>query len=326
MAAYAENVYVITTDSYNEETYVECEYVANEDAWIGTYDYTAFEYAPVSVTAAYHEAFDVAITVLNEMLEYGEAYFEELNETLEEFIQVGDMESTTLLYNSSDGSEDKLVHYIVNDDEDDEVSYDIYSYYTVSSISSDSSVDYTGLVYIEYGDGNEVYYDYVVNDDEDVITLIIYDVSNDTKYTIYGSGNISSVLNEAGIESSSVDMAEFVLDESVLADMSTLGNILGIGAIALGVVGIGLVIAGAGALAVTAVGIVSLVAGIGSMIETDKDMDKIGEKLKKYKELNPSCYDEMSVRLCNYQSGNRAFGFFGALLGSGSVANVIYLI
>lgn len=48
-----EEVYVVTTNSAGEQTYVETAYDAASGAWVGTHDYTSPYDAPVAVTAEY---------------------------------------------------------------------------------------------------------------------------------------------------------------------------------------------------------------------------------------------------------------------------------
>ena len=48
-----EDVYVVTTNSAGDKTYVKTKYDETSGAWVGTHNYTSFDAAPVAVTAAY---------------------------------------------------------------------------------------------------------------------------------------------------------------------------------------------------------------------------------------------------------------------------------
>ena len=62
-------VYVVTTNSAGDKTYVKMEYDSASRAWVGVHDYTSFHDAPAKVTAAYHYGFTGEIPFDEEVLE-----------------------------------------------------------------------------------------------------------------------------------------------------------------------------------------------------------------------------------------------------------------
>lgn len=64
-----EDVYVVTTNSAGDKTYVKMTYDEANNAWVGTHNYTSFDAAPVAVSAAYTYEFASEVHIDEEMLE-----------------------------------------------------------------------------------------------------------------------------------------------------------------------------------------------------------------------------------------------------------------
>lgn len=79
-----KNVYVVTVDQRNEETYIPCVYNEEKDSWIGSYEYNGSSNMPVAITAAYEIAGDKEIADMfdEKTINNFSENFSELTETL----------------------------------------------------------------------------------------------------------------------------------------------------------------------------------------------------------------------------------------------------
>lgn len=89
-ASKLSEVYVVTTNSAGEKTYVKTSYDSASKTWVGTHNYTSFNDAPVEVGAAYKGADDDEIFFMDEeMLADLEREFAELdNEILDMLLPI----------------------------------------------------------------------------------------------------------------------------------------------------------------------------------------------------------------------------------------------
>ena len=86
-ASHLSDVYVVTTNSAGDKTYVKMQYDAASGAWVGTHNYTTFSSAPVAVTAAYSLGDLGEIPFDEEMAADIQQSYTEANEKVMDFLE-----------------------------------------------------------------------------------------------------------------------------------------------------------------------------------------------------------------------------------------------
>ncbi|MCD7854460.1 MAG: leucine-rich repeat protein [Clostridiales bacterium] len=88
MASSAKNVYVVTTNSSGEETYIACSYDSASDVWLGSCDYSSYD-IPTSVGAKYDTDYMFQAVFRTELVEAETSLLETVEEGIEEYAEDG---------------------------------------------------------------------------------------------------------------------------------------------------------------------------------------------------------------------------------------------